>query len=149
MSLSASNYTEIKSALKEALIELIDERRDLVRELLREVSEENKSNPLVVPESSIPTINVENDAANDELEAIINSEITTFHELHPTLLQEHKGEFVALYQNKLVDHDADKSALYQRIMAQYPNQFVLLRYVEDSPERELHLRSTRYSIKSS
>lgn len=150
MSLSASNYSEIKMALKEALIELIDERRDLVQDLLREVFEENNvANSPLSSVPNIPTATSDRDTDADGLEAIVDSEISTFRKLHPTLLQKHKGEFVAIHQNELVDHDTDKSALYQRIQARYPNRFVLLRYVEDAPDRELYMRSTRYAIKSS
>lgn len=150
MSISATNHTEIKSALKEALIELIHERRELFHELFREIIEESdisslsKSSPVEIPslKSNSP------DEVNG-LEAVIEGEIAAFHKLHPELLKKYKGEFVAVHRHTLVDHDADKLALYQRIQDRYPDQFVLMRRVEDEPEKELHLRSTRYSIRAS
>ncbi|MCK5750769.1 MAG: hypothetical protein KAH44_31420 [Oricola sp.] len=78
------------------------------------------------------------------MEKVIESEISAFHRLHPTLLEHYPGEFVAIYDQQLVDHDPQKLALYQRIQERYPEQFVLLRRVEKEPERELLFHSTRY-----
>ena len=83
---------------------------------------------------------------DDELEQIVDAEIVAYHRLHPTLLAEHAGEFVAVAEQKLVDHDVDKLALYRRIQARYPEQFVLVRRVEHVPEPELHVRSPRYNV---
>ncbi len=143
MSLSTENYADMKSALKEALFELFQERRDLFRDLFREVLEESN-----LAEEKIPTIQSHPDA-DDTFEEVVAREIAAFHELHPTLLQQYPGEFVAIQDRNVVDHDVEKLALYERIHNSYPEQFVLMRRVEDEPEPELHFRSTRFSVHSS
>ena len=74
----------------------------------------------------------------------IDAEANAFLELHPTLLQNYRGHYVAIYQGQLVDHDTNKLALYARIEAKYPDDFVLMRRVEEQPEREIHFRSPRH-----
>lgn len=142
MSTSAANNAQMKAALKEALIELFEERRDLFYALFQEVIEEadlaDKAASVLRPRP--PT------SLDDELEQIVDAEIVAYHRLHPTLLAEHAGEFVAVAEQKLVDHDVDKLALYRRIQARYPEQFVLVRRVEHVPEPELHVRSPRYNV---
>lgn len=152
MSLSTENYADMKSALKEALVELVQERRDLFRDLFREVLEEAD-----FAEGKIPTIqshlNADNTFEEDNkfednaFEEVVAREIAAFHELHPTLLQQYLGEFVAIQEQTVVDHDVEKLALYERIHNMYPNQFVLMRRVEDEPEPELHFRLTGCEIR--
>ncbi|MEM7537723.1 MAG: DUF5678 domain-containing protein [Chloroflexota bacterium] len=64
--------------------------------------------------------------------------------IHPTLLKEYFGEHVAIYNGELVDHDTDYSALFKRVDEKYPDEFVLMRPVEEKPEREFHFRSIRF-----
>ena len=45
------------------------------------------------------------------------------------LLKTMPGEFAAIYQGQLVDHDVDQMVLFQRIEAAYPGQPVLIRQV--------------------
>ena len=52
-----------------------------------------------------------------------------FRQLHAALLEKYAGEYVAISDKKLVDHDVDRAALFARIEKQYPNQFVLIRPV--------------------
>lgn len=149
LSTSTENYADMKSALKEALVELFQERRDLFRDLFREVLEESN-----LAEEKIPTIQSHPDAddtfeEDNEFEEVVAREIAAFHELHPTLLQQYPGEFVAIQDRNVVDHDVEKLTLYERIHNSYPQQFVLMRRVEDEPEPELHFRSTRFSVHSS
>ena len=142
MSTSAANNAQMKAALKEALIELFEERRDLFYALFKEVIEEvglaDEAASVRNPRS--PTL------PDNELEQIVDAEIAAYHRLHPTLLAEYAGEFVAIAEEKLVDHDVDKLALYRRIQTRYPEQFVLVRRVDRAPEPELHVRSPRYHI---
>jgi len=141
MSISAIGYSDMKSALKDALIELFQERRDIFHDIFREIIEEvglvEKADPIT--ESLV----------DDEFEQNVATEIDAFHTLHPALLEQYPGEFVAIHKQQLIDHDIDKLALYQRIHETYPEQFVLMRRVEEEPERELQLRSTRFFIQPS
>lgn len=87
-------------------------------------------------ERNLPTINVPL-PADDSSEREINA----FRAMHEELKQTYGGEHVAIYQGRLVDHDAELEQLHQRIEAHFPNQFVLIRPVGTTPEREFFFRS--------
>lgn len=70
-------------------------------------------------------------------------EVEAYHRLHPELLKKYKGQHVAIYQGQLVDHDTDVEALLLRTMARFPDEVVLMRKVEESPEVVLRFRSPR------
>jgi hypothetical protein len=48
---------------------------------------------------------------------------------------------VAIHQGKLVDHDSDQLALYQRVDRRYRNTPVLIKQVLANPEEEYTFRS--------
>lgn len=70
-------------------------------------------------------------------------EIEAYKAMHPQLVQHYLGQYVAVHQGRVVDHDVDPIALLSRVKAQYPNQVVLRRKVEEQPETVLHFRSPR------
>lgn len=63
--------------------------------------------------------------------------------LYPQLQEEFAGQYVAIYQGELIDHDTDYGALLERIDARYPDEFVWLTPVIDTPIQTIHLRSPR------
>jgi hypothetical protein len=63
--------------------------------------------------------------------------------LHPALKADYFGQHVAILDGKLVDHDADPAALYQRVVARYPSRFVWMTAVEEEPLTTLTFRSPR------
>ena len=71
-------------------------------------------------------------------------EMAAYIALHPQLKEEFFGQYVAIYGGKLIDHDTDRRALYMRMMAQYPDEFVWLSKVEEEPIRTLVFRSPRF-----
>lgn len=71
-------------------------------------------------------------------------EMAAYIALHPQLKDEFFGQHVAIYGGKLIDHDTDRRALYLRIVAQYPDEFVWLSKVEEEPIRTLVFRSPRF-----
>jgi len=73
----------------------------------------------------------------------IDPEVAAYYALHPMLWKMYPHQYVALHQGKLVDHDTDGFALSLRIYQHYPNQFVLIRQVEEQVETILHIRSPR------
>jgi hypothetical protein len=73
----------------------------------------------------------------------VAGEKAAFLALHRTLRQQYDGEYVAIYEGKVIDHDASFAALYTRIDAQYPDDFVLIRQVEAEPEKVYQFRSPR------
>ncbi len=80
------------------------------------------------------------DSAEDE---VIWREEWAFQQLHPELVQRYLGEFVAILNGKVIDHDSDQAALYKRIRQRYPEQFVLISPVTKNPVEEYTFRSPR------
>lgn len=71
-------------------------------------------------------------------------EKAAFHRLHHSLLEQFPGEYVAIYEGRLIDHDGDRVALLERIEATHPDVFVLIRPVKPEPEivyRNVSLRA--------
>lgn len=79
---------------------------------------------------------------NPNREAMLR-EVAAFRAMYPTLRRDHFGEYVAIYQGQLVDHDADPIALLGRIRRDYLGRTVLRRKVEDVPDVTLRFRSPR------
>ena len=73
-----------------------------------------------------------------------NSEMAAYLQLHPLLKKTHFGEYVAIFQGKLIDHDREHSALYRRIDQRYPDDYVWISKVEEEPIKELRFLSPRF-----
>jgi hypothetical protein len=73
----------------------------------------------------------------------VESEKTAYLQLYPQLKESHSGQYVAIYQGQLVDHDEDYGALFERIDDQYPDEFVWLTRVGDEPIDTIRFRSPR------
>ena len=71
----------------------------------------------------------------------MQSEMQAFLVMHADLLVRFPGEFVAIYQGKLIDHDVDQLALYQRTQQRHPNRPVLIKPVQEHPEEVYSFRS--------
>jgi hypothetical protein len=74
----------------------------------------------------------------------IEQEVDAFVALHDELQKLYFGEYVALLHGKVVDRDSEFGAIMQRINAAYPNDAVLVRKVDKTPTRTIHLRSPRH-----
>lgn len=74
---------------------------------------------------------------------IMEREAAAFRRLHPELLRDFAGRYVAITGGKVVDHDADPVALLTRIRRDYPGKTVLRRKVEPVVEKVLLIRSPR------
>lgn len=68
-----------------------------------------------------------------------------FRHMHPTWRTEYAGEYVAVYQGELIDHDPAFGALLERVSKLYPDEFVLIRPVQDEPEIIYDHRSVRWA----
>lgn len=66
-----------------------------------------------------------------------------YRSLHAQLVKHYLGQFVAIHDGQLVDHDSDPVTLLQRVRTQFPDRVVLRRRVELTAERELHVRHPR------
>lgn len=54
------------------------------------------------------------------------------------------GQYVAVYQGKVIDYDEDITILCNRTEESHPEQTVLIRQVLSEPEPELRWRSVRF-----
>ena len=75
--------------------------------------------------------------------SVMNQNVETYRELHAELVMTHLGQFVAICDGRLIDHDPDPVSLLQRIRTQYPEKVVLRRKVESVPEHQLQIRHPR------
>ena len=72
-------------------------------------------------------------------------EEAAFDAMLPELLHHYHNEFVAMYQQQVVDHDHNEIALANRIRDDYPDAVVLIRPVLEHPEPPLVFRSPRFT----
>ncbi len=73
-------------------------------------------------------------------------ELTAYKAMHPTLVKDYLGQYVAIHNGELVDHDLEFSDLHQRIRQRFGRQTVLLHRVELGLECELVFRSPRFDV---
>jgi hypothetical protein len=74
-------------------------------------------------------------------QAKLDREIAAYEAMHPQLVLDHAGEWVAIHRQELVDHDHDRVALYRRIRSRYGRTSVLIRQIMDDPIEEVWLRT--------
>jgi len=74
----------------------------------------------------------------------IRSETDAFRSMHAELVKKHLGQYVAVYDGKVVDHDQDFPALHRRIRQRFGRRPVLLRRVTTEPDHQLVFRSPRF-----
>lgn len=55
----------------------------------------------------------------DQQRTKLDREIAAYEKQHPILKQTYLGQWVAIHQGQLVDHDPDGPSLYRRIRANY------------------------------
>lgn len=79
-----------------------------------------------------------------EAEQKMQQEITAYHNMHVSLLQEYKGQFVAVHHGRVIDHDAERLALYLRIRQHYPDETILIRQVNPEVEKTWMLRTPKF-----
>jgi Family of unknown function (DUF6364) len=92
-----------------------------------------------VLDNGLPPVETGSRSANKE------REIATFHELHPMLWSKYPGEYAAIHNGQLVDHDSDRVALLDRITKIFPEDFVLVRPIREEPEIIYQTRSVRWA----
>jgi hypothetical protein len=74
----------------------------------------------------------------------IQVESDAFEKLHPELVTKYLGEYVAIHDGVVVDHDIDVRTLHLRIRKQFGRIPVLLRQVtQDVKQRDLVFRSPK------
>ncbi|MFN0073113.1 MAG: DUF5678 domain-containing protein [Chloroflexota bacterium] len=83
------------------------------------------------------------DYVRDQQRAIIAQETCAFERMHADLVRDHRGQWVAIHDGRLVDVDPDAAALYARIRKAYGRESVLIRQVLDVAIRTLTIQSPR------
>jgi len=78
-----------------------------------------------------------------EAQQAMKREADAFRRLHPELLATVPGQYVAIHNGELVDHDTDQLALLERIQSHYPRLPVLIRAVQPEAEQTIIVRSPR------
>lgn len=79
----------------------------------------------------------------------IQAETHAFEQQKETLLDLYHGQYVAMYNGQVIDHDPDLRTLHLRVFARLGHAIVLLKQVTDDPERELVFRSPRLVVSMS
>jgi hypothetical protein len=71
----------------------------------------------------------------------LDQEIKAYESMHSELRVNYLGQWVAIHEQKLIDHDSDRLALYRRIREKYGRISVLLRQVTEQLIEEVWLRT--------
>ena len=71
----------------------------------------------------------------------IEREMAAYRAMYTSLVPEYLGSYVAIKDGELVDVDADKQQLIERINSRYGGDFVLIHPVQEEAEQILHFRS--------
>ncbi len=79
-------------------------------------------------------------------ETKIQTEKQQFLRQHSELKKVYQGQFVAVHYGKVVDHDNDFESLHQRIRQKYGREAILIRRVEEEPDRPLVWRTPRLTL---
>ncbi len=74
----------------------------------------------------------------------IRTEAQAFEQQRASLLRQYRGEYVAIHEGRVIDHDPDLRTLHLRVFARWGHTPVLLKKVTEEPERELVFRSPRF-----
>ena len=82
--------------------------------------------------------------ADSAREAAMLREEAAFRRLHPSLYKEYAGEYVAIQNEQLIDHDLNQVLLYRRMRQQHPGEFVWIAPVKENPDEILSFRSPRF-----
>ena len=75
----------------------------------------------------------------------MEKEVAAFAAQHSTLVAHYLGQFVAMRQAQVIDHDLDQRALIHRVRSTAPDQVILFRRVEASLPRDLVVHSVRFA----
>lgn len=75
--------------------------------------------------------------------AAMEREQAAFQQMLPDLLTHYQGQYVAIYQEQVIDHDQDQAALVMRLDQTHPDAIVLVKLVTAKPDPLLRMPSPR------
>ena len=87
----------------------------------------------------------ESQDVDDQEKVAMDREEAAYLRLHPSLLENYQGQYVAIYGGELIDHDKDQVELYLRVKSSYPDKFVWIAPVCPEPEETYITRSPRFN----
>lgn len=109
---------------------------ELIASLRQIAAEQGKTLDQVLEESA-------QEYLRDIREAKLRREQDAYVAMHSELKTKYLGQHVAIYNQALVDHDTDGSALVKRIRQRFGSAPVLFCQIEEQVEREYVFHSTR------
>ena len=126
----------------QVILNLPDNLYRQVRRLARRQRAEVTDTIAQLLASALPDSDV-NSGSNDWVVAdpAMEREMQAWIALYPQLKQQFRGKHVAIRGGQVIDTDDDFNALYTRIDAAYPDEFIWMSKVEDEPITTLIFRS--------
>ena len=109
----------------------------------RELARSRNQSVDAVLEAGVALVEASSLTVSAEEEQAMIREEAAYEAMHPELMAHYAGQFVAVYQGQLIDHDQDETALLRRLNAQHPNDVVLMKKVRPLPEPVLRNVSFR------
>ncbi len=73
----------------------------------------------------------------------IREESARFRAQHSSLLATYTGEYIAMRNGEVLDHDLDVQALYLRMRERFGDELILIAPVTDTPEPTYDMRGPR------
>ena len=74
----------------------------------------------------------------------ISRESALYREQHSEIKKQYLGQFIAMHQGQIVDHDLEFQPLFERIRARFGNIAVMIKKVEEEPETVIYRRGFRF-----
>ena len=86
------------------------------------------------------------DSVGTAWEMAMAREEAAYQVMHEELLTKYANQHVAIYHEKLIDHDKDGTELYKRVRQKYADEFVLITPVEPEAEETYQILSPRITM---
>lgn len=74
----------------------------------------------------------------------MQQEIAAFEAMHATLWQQYPYQYIAIHQEKVIDHDSKQLDLIERVNQSHPQMVILIRQVQPHLPKTLRFRSPRW-----
>lgn len=110
---------------------------DQIERQLAKIERDQAATPDELVEKAIRTY------LHAEASQILERETLAFRALHAELLNKYSGEYVAIHQGQVIDHDPKLLEIYLRIDEKYPDEIILLKQVQSEIERVFTVRSPK------
>lgn len=140
--MTAQAILELPKALYDRVQRLAHDRQQPIPELIAEALDLAEENGFV-DEFSSAAISGEVDDWS-EPDEVVEREMQAYIAMHPQLKKQFLGKYVAVHGGKLVDVDDNFDALYERIDARFPDEFVWLTPVEAEAISTILVRSPHF-----